>query len=115
MSSTGDLLRDLQAADPSVNAIVAAHLANYDEVLPHVLMGEITQWLVAEGPRARVLAALEHHHEVGDEHVRDVIAASFLENLIGEDAIVRRALGPRLAAELRQIEEWEPDAGEPPT
>ncbi|HEU4642593.1 MAG TPA: hypothetical protein VFS44_09070 [Gemmatimonadaceae bacterium] len=40
MCSTGDILRDLQAAHPAVNAIVAAHLADNDEVLPRLLMAE---------------------------------------------------------------------------
>ena len=61
------------------------------------------------------LEALEYHLTVGDEHVQDVIGTSFIENLIGEEAAVRWALGPRLTAELRRMEEWEPDAGGPPT
>ena len=115
MSSTGDLLRDLQAADPAVGGIVAAHLADHGEVLPHLLMAYVARWLLVEGPRAGVLEALEYHLTVGDEHVQDVIGTSFIENLIGEEAAVRWALGPRLTAELRRMEEWEPDAGGPPT
>ena len=115
MSSTGDLLRDLQAADATVSGIVAVHLADYDEVLPHLLMADITRWLVACGPSARVLKVLEHHLAAGDAHVQDVIGASFIENLIGSDAALRWALGPALAAELRRVEEWEAGTGEPPT
>lgn len=115
MSSTGDLLRDLQAADPAIGEIVAVHLADNGEVLPHLLMADITRWLVAEGPQPDVLHAIEHHHMLGDAHVQDVIAASFLENLLGEDAAVRWALGPGLAADLRRMEEWEPGPDAPPT
>jgi hypothetical protein len=115
MSSTGDLLRDLQAAHPAVGRLVVAHLAEYDEVLPHLLMADVTRWLVAEGPEMRVLDVLEYHAAAGDAHVQDVIGASFIENLLGEDAVVRSALGTRLAAELRHMEEWDPGAGESPT
>jgi hypothetical protein len=114
MSSTGDLLRDLQAAHPAVAGVVATHLADHDEVLPHLLMADITRWLVADGPQPAVLTILERHFTEGDEHVQDVIALSFLENLLGEDAAVRWALGPRLAAALRQMEDWKPDADAPP-
>jgi hypothetical protein len=114
MSSTGDLLRDLQAAHPAIAALVATHLADHDEVLPHLLMADVTRWLLAQGPEPGVLAILEQHFAEGDEHVQDVIALSFLENLFGEDAPVRWALGPRLGAALRQIEDWKPDADAPP-
>ena len=115
MSSTGDLLRDLQAADPAVGSIVKEHLADHDEVLPHLLMADITRWLVHVSPRARVLDVLERHSLIGDAHVQDVIGASFLENLLGEDAAVRDALGPHLAAELARMENWDPDIDPPPT
>ncbi len=115
MSSTGDLLRDLRAAHPAVDRLVAAHLADYDEVLPHVLMADITRWLVAEGPDARVLEVLEHHATAGDADVQNVIGISFVENLMWENAAVRSALGPNLAAELKRMEEWKPDTGDTPT
>lgn len=115
MSSTGDLLRDLQAADPEVGRIVTEHLGDHDEVLPHLLMADITRWLVAVGPRTRVLDVLERHSLSGDPRVQDVIGASFLENLLGEDAAVRMALGPHLAAELARMEGWRPDIDAPPT
>jgi hypothetical protein len=114
MSSTGDLLRDLQAAHPAIAALVATHLADHDEVLPHLLMADITRWLVARGPQPAVLAILDRHFSEGDEHVQDVIALSFLENLLGEDTVVRWALGPRLAAAFRRMENWRPDADAPP-
>jgi hypothetical protein len=102
MSSTGDLLRNLQAAHPAVRRLIAAHLAENDEVLPHLLMADVTRWLIAEGPEPHVLKVLEHHATVGDAQVHDVIGASFVENLLGEDAVMGWALGPRLTAELRR-------------
>jgi hypothetical protein len=114
MSSTGDLLRDLQAAHSTVPVLVATHLADHEHVLPHLLMADITRWLLTEGPQPAVLAVLERHYADGDDEVQNVIALSFLENLLGEEAAVRWALGPRLADELRRLEDWEPDADAPP-
>lgn len=113
MASTGDLLRDLQSAHAAVGPIVATHLADNGEVVPHLLMADITRWLVAEGPEPAILAALERHYAEGDDDVQNVIALSFLENLLGEDVAVRWALGPRLADELRRMEDWKPDPDAP--
>lgn len=77
-------------------------------------MADITRWLVARGPQPVVLAVLEWHFVHGDVYTQEVIAASFLENLLGEDDRVRQALGPQLAEALRQREAWRPDPDAPP-
>jgi len=92
--------------------------ADYDELLPHLLLGDITRWLVERGPVAEVLAVLEHHIDAGDGDVQHVIAVSFLENLFGDDPgelAVRAALGPRLKAEFHAMERWTPDDPEAAT
>ena len=71
--------------------------------------------MLAKGPSPRVLSVLEQYLGMGDPDVQNLIGVSFVESLIGEDGGVRSALGPRLAAELRRMEEWQRDSGEPPT
>ena len=88
------------------------------ELLPHLLLGDITRWLVERGPVAEVLAVLEHHIDAGDADVQNAIAVSFLENLFGDDPgelAVRAALGPRLKAEFHAMESWTPDDPEAAT
>src|SRR5688572_17197555 len=109
VTTIDDLVRDLVDAAPELDAVLQEHLADNDELLPHVLFGDVTRWLGEHGPNAAVLAVLEHHMAAGDDDVQNVLAVSFLENLVaGEpsDDAIRAALGPRLRAELDAIESW---------
>jgi hypothetical protein len=98
-------------AAPELEFVRRQHVVDHHEILPHVLLGDVTRWIVAHHPQARLLAVLEHHLSTGGEEVRNVIAVSFLENLEkGEpaDERVRRALGPQLRAALESMESWSP-------
>jgi len=106
VTTIDDLVRDLVASAPELNAVLLEHLADNDELLPHVLFGDVTRWLVARGPDTAVLAVLERHMDTGDDEVQNVLVVSFLENLIGEPGwkAIRRALGPRLRSQLEMME-----------
>ena len=112
MTTIDELVRDLIVAAPELDAVRREHLADNDELLPHLLFGDVTRWVVERGPVPELLAVLEHHMEAGDEEVQNVIAVSFLENLLGDDPgerAVQAALGPRLKAEFDAMENWTPD------
>ena len=106
MSNIQDLLSDLTTAEPALARLQAEHVAENGELLPHVLFGDVTPWIIAHAPATHVLAILERHMTTGDDDVTNVIALSFLEGL--EDVGVRAALGPRLAAQLAAMESWTP-------
>jgi hypothetical protein len=120
MTDIADLIRDLEQASPELEALVREHLTQYDELLAHVLFGDVTRWLVSRGPVPNVLDLLEHHCRAGNEAVQDVLGASFLETLEPnnpEYTAIREALGPCLAEWLRASEArtrddavWRPDA-----
>ena len=82
VTTIDDLMRDLIAAAPEVDAVLQEYLADNDELLPHLLFGDVTRWLDDGGPDPAVLAVLDHHIGAGDDVVQNVLAASFLENLI---------------------------------
>lgn len=113
--SFSDLLDELVRAAPELEALLRQHLADYTEVLSHVLMADVTRWLRASDPKVRVLDILERYMTVGDAQVQEVIALSFLENLEAEDYSLRAALGPSLSATLREMEEWTPGDLDQPT
>ena len=118
MTSIHDLIQDLIAASPELDAVRREHLADNDELLPHVLFGDVTRWLVEGGPVPEVLAVLEHHVGAGDAAVQNVIAVSFLENLFGDDPderAVQAALGPCLKAEFDAMWNGTPDDPEAAT
>jgi hypothetical protein len=112
-TSTHTLVDRLVDTHPELAALRQEHLDAFGELFPHVFFGELTAWLVNAylanpdaGPQAtwrRILADLEHDYETGDTDVRELLYASFLENLPnpGENGEgIARHLGPRLAADL---------------
>ena len=88
---------------------------NFGEVLPHLLLGDMTRQLVGQtaGPGAfrdteAALRQLEDEFASGTDEVKELIAVSFLENLPerpepGLD--LRLALGPSLKRELSRMRE----------
>jgi hypothetical protein len=102
-SELPQLFQDLLTAEPQLARLRAEHIADNDEVLPHLLMSDVTRWLITHGPVGAVLAVLEDHFARGGPAVRDVLLASFLENLEADEPAhdrIRAALGPRLRAAL---------------
>lgn len=98
---------------PTLAPILQEHLDDYDGLLPHVLMADITRWVVEhfrtvgqEGLLREVLGFIEASFEAAQEHERELIIASFLENLprAGEEgAALRDRLGPALRQHLELI------------
>lgn len=97
---------------PEIVAIRDAHVAYYDEVIPHVLMGEIAQWVQqiwVEGQTdvvRRVIDSLESGYESLPDRDRNVVDVSFVENLplpSEPGAGLTALLGSRLAPGYRAV------------
>lgn len=97
---------------PILVPLLQEHLDDYDGLLPHVFLGDVTRWVLGRGlpsgsSEARaVLDFIEACFAQGTEHERELISVSFLENLprAGEaGAEWRDQLGPELQRELEQI------------
>jgi hypothetical protein len=114
-SSTHALVDRLTGTFPQLLRLREEHLEAFGELLPHVLFGELTAWLVDEyaaapqaGPEAawrRILADLERAYEAGDVDTRELLYVSFLENLPYPQepgAGITGHLGPHLAADLAE-------------
>jgi len=114
-SSTHALTDRLTETFPQLRPLREEHLEAFGELLPHVLFGELTAWLVGEyvaapqaGPEAawrRILAELERSYETGDVDTRELLYVSFLENLPYPQepgAGIADHLGPHLAADLAE-------------
>ena len=115
MTHVDDFVRHLLGAEPRLVPVYRQHLANNDELLVHVLLGDVTRWLREHGPVAPVLGVLERHLVEGDGDLRNAIAVSFVENLEPDDGALRQALGPGLRAELQRQESWMPPDLDRPT
>jgi len=107
------LVQEFVTALPEARSILDEHLAdNFNQLLPHVLMAEFTRWIIglqrdahagnvrAQEMRDRALAFLEaKFSDPADIGGRNVIAASFLENLHqagSELGALKAQLGPTL-------------------
>jgi hypothetical protein len=98
---------------PMFMPILQQHLDDFDGLLPHVLMGDVTRWVVhrfsadaADRTLREVLEFIESDFEGAPGEDRELVTASFLENLpqSGQDgAGVRALLGPALQEQLRQM------------
>ena len=97
--------------------LLQEHLDEYDGLLPHLLLADVTRWLVARlsecGPEdptlKRVLGFLERHFVSGGDHISELIAVSVLETmpLKGEQgAEIRDLLGPAMRDHVDRYLTW---------
>jgi hypothetical protein len=116
------LIHQLVALAPELGPVYRTHLDdNFGELLPHLMMGDITRWMgvlvsrvQAGGPTApadlelfrTVMAFLEGQFASGDAAVQELIAVSFVENLwqTGEQfTAIKNVLGPSLRGQFDQM------------
>jgi hypothetical protein len=118
MSADQTLTRNLVTAVPEFAAILEEHVADYDEVLTHVLMADFTRAVIslaeqslrgdtrADATIVAFLNVVEQSLLAGSPEEAELIAASFLEN-IDDDSAESRALiykfGPATGAMLRRM------------
>lgn len=106
-------IQDLMRLVPELKPIYDQHLTENDTLLPHVLMADLARFAVDEvaGVRHRpavvkLLSQLENGLSDGDSETRELIVASFAENLAGEVAalqMLRPLMGPRLKKEVSTL------------
>jgi hypothetical protein len=100
--------------------IYEEHLADYDQLLPHVFMGDVTRYVMslqqaimndgdakAEGKLSGILDLFEAALAEAEPYVQELVVLSFLENLERHDpgyASIKQRLGAKLSSELDRIE-----------
>jgi hypothetical protein len=113
-----DFIRTLVERVPEFKDVADDDTNYYGEVLPHIVMGSFTRWLVAQHRRAvdgdevaaevvkRALGFLDTAvADSGQPAAQDLIAVSFLENLYQhgkEREGLRNELGPYLRMRLER-------------
>jgi hypothetical protein len=107
----------LLRAVPEFRAETDEHVADYGEVLLHVLFGALTRFVLEAneerdvGVVERTLEFLEQAWVDGDEEVRNLVAVSFVENVQPWDPSRRRFIEswpPGLRAEAERQRNWRP-------
>ena len=118
MTDDAAFVHGLVAAVPPLQAVLAQHLADYEELLPHVFMGDVSRFMIGQynehlegssGSLAvleQLFSALERGASEGAERVQEMITVSFLENVAEEMTLfpdLQSFLGPTLKHELRGV------------
>lgn len=104
-------VRKLIEIEPKLEEHYRQHVADNDTLLPHVFMGDVTRYILAERARdvesiKRVLGFFESELASKDPAVRELIGASFVENLNGEQKArmeLEQYMGSRLRREVQLI------------
>lgn len=104
------LIERLLAAVPDLRPVYDEHISDNDDLLPHVFFGDVTRFAIenAATPNvANLLAVLDEGLCDADAEVREVVLASFVENLAGETAalkLLKSKMGLNLRRALHQLE-----------
>lgn len=104
---------------PELNSVYEEHLSDYDELLPHVLMADITRFILDlldkdhnQSNEEKISIFLRHFEnalKLGDEEVKNIVVVSFLENLEQDSPsydLLKSRFGKELQNSLRQIEDF---------
>ncbi|MBX3420055.1 MAG: hypothetical protein KF752_00725 [Pirellulaceae bacterium] len=104
--TTIEFCQNLAEQIPDIRAIMTEHVSDNDGLLPHVFMGEVTRYVLIDGPsRPIVVAALENAFDRHGKEIEELIAVSFVENLETQQDLeiaFRGIDAPRLTAEWRR-------------
>lgn len=105
-TTTRSFCQELAEQIPDLGSLLSEHISDYDDILPHVFMGDVTRYVLADGPyRTEVVAALEDALRNRGPEVEELIAVSFVENLETQEELDRAVYGvnaPQITAEWRR-------------
>ncbi|MFA7271052.1 MAG: hypothetical protein WC073_17080 [Sterolibacterium sp.] len=98
---------------PELKGAYDEHLVDNDMLLPHVFMGDVTRFVVTAATNVdslavvqRILDYFENELKAGEAESLELIRASFVENLIGEETVLNKLkpmMGPCLRGEIEAI------------
>lgn len=116
MNKSEEFFDGLIGDDQELKKLYDDHIIEYDELLPHVLMGDVTRLVIDRATRfgnqhavelQRILDYFERALLGSDEEIANLIVISFLENLEQSDEsyrVVKSLLGKEMKRYLSLIE-----------
>lgn len=88
--NSAEMFSSLARSYPAFAKDLEGHISEYGEIIPHVLAGDLSAFIVQIVRDDGISAAVQIIEEIsdfgvkGDEDLRNVIAVSIVENLIGQ-------------------------------
>jgi len=103
-SNSEAFCEELARLFPDVASVLSNHLADNDELLPHVFMGDVTRYVLSDPPSRQALVNhLDEALREGGTDLQELVAVSFVENLESSEELERALKG----IDARTIrEEW---------
>lgn len=108
MTTITSLIDKLLATVPDLRPVYEEHMSDNDGLLPHVFFGDVTRFAienagapVSDAAITNLLTALDEALADANAEVKEVILASFVENLVGEKAALK-LLKPKMGLNLRR-------------
>jgi hypothetical protein len=102
-TTTSEFCEGLAETFPDVADILAEHISDNDELLPHLFLADVTRHVLADGKNRRpIVEYLETAFTSEGPDVENLIAVSFVEHLEDRDELERATSGlttPRIRAE----------------
>src|SRR5687767_6505879 len=102
MSANASYIEELLRRAPQLKPSYDQHVRDNDTLLPHVFMGDVARFVIAEveNPQSRasvrsLLDCFESGLTTGSDEIKELIVISFVENLIGETSALK-ALTPMM-------------------
>ena len=112
LKTSVSFIEELIRLVPELKPIFDEHVTDNDFLLPHVFMGDVTRFAIAEAGKSRscaietLLQHLENGLESGSNYVKELISLSFAENLLGETTalkVLKPLMGPNLKTEMETL------------
>lgn len=105
MTTIKSLIEKLLTAVPELRPVYEEHVSDNDGLLPHVFFGDVTRFAidnVGAPSVANLLRVLDEALSDADAEVREVVSASFAENLADEKAALK-VMKPKMGLNLRRV------------
>jgi len=117
MLNENAIVLQLAATVPQLADLLRTHVEEFDEIIPHVFLGRVSNLVeelddqrranpAADALLAAIMSAFEPCFELADDDARNLISVSLIENVMQraiDSPEFRSRLGPRLRADLEDM------------
>jgi|688.fasta_scaffold347668_2 hypothetical protein len=103
-TTTKEFCQFLVEQVPEIRTILRNHLDDFSEMLPHVFLGELTRYVLANGAsKIRIVELLEENFDRHGPEIENLISVSFVENLETEIDLENATTG---ISSVNLVNEW---------
>jgi hypothetical protein len=115
MMNSDNFIHTLLADVPEFEASYQEHIADYDEILPHVLFGDLFDFLVAHQDNpdivCRIVGFINRAAASSDNYIIGMVRVSFFEHVAFSElaGVVKPLLNETALALYEDVANWQPD------